>query len=834
MINILFYNILSQKVDALINEYLLNCHDISIYSTVDFSNKYIFNVEIVSIDSLEIFIKEKNVTIVVLNSLGNLTKNIMSSCQVISLCKQNTNNVKHIKELSELLVKLKREDQADDVSLKINVSEKSNIPKKENDTNIVTKTDNLDNNTNIYVSKEVNKEKLSNSETFKNTPSLFLSILIQNIIPAKTMSLINEIFMYLPKNIIAKVYSTAKIDNPYNYDIETVNITDTAEFIINNNVKILIVNGINKFSGINNIGDKCKILTLCKYNSKLLTHISELKNVLFNLNNENCTLLRNNHKNMNMNVRVNVNVNKNLNKNLNKNIVKQKIDDKEVYRNICNTYLENIRNIKIQPLKLNLEKETVLIEFRILEHLECLVRNTIINVGNNWSHTIICGNLNYEYVCNFSSKISNNIKIIKLNYDNLTHNQYNNFMLSNEIWDLLIGEKILIYQEDSCIFKNNIDDFLNYDYIGAPFGPSCVMPINVGNGGFSLRSKSVMKKSLEICNPANFNTTSSMVNNYRRHCNLEMFPEDIYYPQVIQDNALGIVAPVNVASNFSSEHTYNANSLGMHCLWFCNRQWKNVINDYFKQMYSIFSNDANENANVNANANVNNCKFNVYIIHPEEFTDREELIQKNISELKNQFTNVDVKIFKSINTTKCDSDVDSQIKILKKWDKNLDFNDVNKFTFYKPGQIGCYLGHHLAIKEIMENNEEGYSIILEDDASFSTNFYNNICRIMDYFNLTNDYFDIIYLGSLNNNRGTKKYNNIYNINKKEWLFGAQGLLINNQSAQKLYNYNCTILHEIDNQYKLLMNNDLIKGYYISPSLVIQKRNILKSYIGFHT
>jgi len=139
MINILFYNILSQKVDALINEYLLNCHDIRIYSTVDFSNKYLFDVEVVSIDSLETFIKEKNVTIVVLNSLGNLTKNIMSSCQVISLCKQNTNNVKHIKELSELLVKLKEHDNAVDVSLKINVSKKSNIPKKEHAAKIFTK-----------------------------------------------------------------------------------------------------------------------------------------------------------------------------------------------------------------------------------------------------------------------------------------------------------------------------------------------------------------------------------------------------------------------------------------------------------------------------------------------------------------------------------------------------------------------------------------------------------------------------------------------------------------------------------------------------------------------
>ena len=29
------------------------------------------------------------------------------------------------------------------------------------------------------------------------------------------------------------------------------------------------------------------------------------------------------------------------------------------------------------------------------------------------------------------------------------------------------GEKLLIYQEDSCIFHNNYQEFLKYDYIGA-------------------------------------------------------------------------------------------------------------------------------------------------------------------------------------------------------------------------------------------------------------------------------------------------------------------------------------------------------------------------------
>ena len=32
-----------------------------------------------------------------------------------------------------------------------------------------------------------------------------------------------------------------------------------------------------------------------------------------------------------------------------------------------------------------------------------------------------------------------------------------------------LGEKILIYQDDTMLFHNSIEEFLKYDYIGAPW-----------------------------------------------------------------------------------------------------------------------------------------------------------------------------------------------------------------------------------------------------------------------------------------------------------------------------------------------------------------------------
>ena len=81
----------------------------------------------------------------------------------------------------------------------------------------------------------------------------------------------------------------------------------------------------------------------------------------------------------------------------------------------------------------------------------------ILKIGSEWSHTIICGNLNYEFIKNMCKNISDNIKIIKLNYDNLNQSTYSKLLASIDFWNLFTGEKILLYQEDSCIFKSNIN-----------------------------------------------------------------------------------------------------------------------------------------------------------------------------------------------------------------------------------------------------------------------------------------------------------------------------------------------------------------------------------------
>jgi hypothetical protein len=157
---------------------------------------------------------------------------------------------------------------------------------------------------------------------------------------------------------------------------------------------------------------------------------------------------------------------------------------------------------------------------------------------------------------------------------------------SKYFWNNLYGEKILIYQEDACIFNSNINDFLKYDYIGAPW------PLTqndndfcVGNGGFSLRSKSVM---LSVINTISIENTkyNSHTLEYIKNSNSTIPPEDVYFSKNIIDFKLGIVAPHDIAQTFSMETIYNENSLGGHNFHICTKNWKqHMYNKVIKQAY---------------------------------------------------------------------------------------------------------------------------------------------------------------------------------------------------------------------------------------------------------
>jgi hypothetical protein len=246
-----------------------------------------------------------------------------------------------------------------------------------------------------------------------------------------------------------------------------------------------------------------------------------------------------------------------------------KIDSKESFRLACIEESLIVNQLIIPTITQNTQYETVLIEFRVMAHLYFLIRNMILKLPL-WSHTVVCGINNYNQMVEICNSISDEIKIVKLDKTNLTPSDYSELLMTKSFWENFMGEKILIYQEDSYIFHNKIKPFLNYDYIGAPWPQNQDdNSAGVGNGGFSLRSKSKMIKVIEQIKPNDL-VLGKSTKSYMESTNSYVLPEDVYFSKSLIDYGIGVVAPRYVAVKFSQESQLSIEPLGGHNFFLAN------------------------------------------------------------------------------------------------------------------------------------------------------------------------------------------------------------------------------------------------------------------------
>lgn len=205
-----------------------------------------------------------------------------------------------------------------------------------------------------------------------------------------------------------------------------------------------------------------------------------------------------------------------------------------------------------------------------------------------------------------------------------------------------------------------------------------------------------------------------------------------------------------------------------------------------------------------------NENIDYFVIHIKNSNNKYKNIKKNEILLKKKINLYDAIIGKNIN-----------LNNLSLIDKNITFN----FNYNYSGEIGCYLSHLLLIKSLIKSNKK-YTVIFEDDFTIlDTQLDDKINKII---NKLNSNFDIIYLGNLTNHHYEKIIDNIYTINKIDFLWGTHAYIINNKSAKKIYDSLLNIDVSIDNKLKNNINNNIIKGYVIFPILVDQNINDFNS------
>ena len=214
----------------------------------------------------------------------------------------------------------------------------------------------------------------------------------------------------------------------------------------------------------------------------------------------------------------------------------------------------------------------VIIEFRKHEALSYVLSNFLENMSNEWKFLIFHGNLNKDYVQTIIdedlTEYRDKIKTIHLPYDNMNVHEYSRLLTSETtVYDNIDTETFLIFQTDTIIIKKNkdlINQFLEYDYVGAPWSDG-----TIGNGGLSLRKKS---KMLEIMEKEDIERRNQ--------------PEDLFFSRSLK---VDLCKPsITEAARFSMENLFLCdNPFGCHKPWVYNFKNFCEMHDEVKMLYNL-------------------------------------------------------------------------------------------------------------------------------------------------------------------------------------------------------------------------------------------------------
>jgi hypothetical protein len=227
------------------------------------------------------------------------------------------------------------------------------------------------------------------------------------------------------------------------------------------------------------------------------------------------------------------------------------------------------------------EKYTALIvEPRKHRALHFVLKNFFENLDKRWNFVILHGSDNVDYLNKIMDQLEEHksrTKLINLNKPNLTYHEYNALFYTKSFYDYIHTETFLIFQTDSMILSRNkdkINDFLKYDYVGAPIPceeriGSCENKemvdgkyYEVGNGGLSLRKKSKMIELLQYVSFAKAKNEyiSKHFGNY--------VPEDRFFNGEMTKKYVKVYKPdVKEACNFAIESFYYDSPFGVHKVW---------------------------------------------------------------------------------------------------------------------------------------------------------------------------------------------------------------------------------------------------------------------------
>ena len=147
----------------------------------------------------------------------------------------------------------------------------------------------------------------------------------------------------------------------------------------------------------------------------------------------------------------------------------------------------------------------------------------------------------------------------------------------------------------------------------------------------------------------------------------------------------------------------------------------------------------------------------------------------------------------------------------------------------RKGEYGCYLSHLKVYHTIKTRNRPGYSVCFEDDFNIvEEDFVTTLREAIE--SMRDKDFDLMYLGTNYENRGTSIQGRVFNIDKSASLFGAHAILINNRRIDHIIAKTQFIKMPIDVRLEELCRTDQLTCSVIYPHLVYQQFGVMRSTI----
>jgi hypothetical protein len=161
------------------------------------------------------------------------------------------------------------------------------------------------------------------------------------------------------------------------------------------------------------------------------------------------------------------------------------------FNNFVESTKEFVLKYPIRKVNDNPTYYAVIVEPRKHRNFEYVCKNILRFTGEHWGLHIFHGTQNEAFVKSALRGVSNVI-YTNLGVANLNTGSYNNLLSNpNKFYDKIKSDYFLVFQTDACLLREGIDEFMQYDYVGAPWDRN-----RFGNGGLSIRSK---KMCIQIC-----------------------------------------------------------------------------------------------------------------------------------------------------------------------------------------------------------------------------------------------------------------------------------------------------------------------------------------------